>query len=149
MGLGAPCRDVLLEVWQANAAGRYNHPADQQTDEPFDSRLPRVGSHRYRSSAAAYINSRTIKPGPVIGRRGYKPMAPHVNIWLVARGINIGLSTRMYFEDEAARNEQDPVLRMIEPRSAADLAGSAGEWGRRHRLCFDLHLQGESGNGLL
>ncbi len=36
MALGAPCRDVLVEIWQANAAGRYNHPADQQTDKPLD-----------------------------------------------------------------------------------------------------------------
>jgi protocatechuate 3,4-dioxygenase alpha subunit len=86
----------------------------------------------------------TIKPGPVIGRRGYKPMAPHVNVWLAARGINIGLATRMYFEDEATLNEQDPVLGRIEPAM------------RRHTLLarrekrddgpvyvFDIHLQGD------
>ncbi len=124
-GLGAPCRDVLLEVWQANAAGRYNHPADQQTDKPLDAGFRGWGRTGTEFSSGLY-QFETIKPGPVIGRRGYKPMAPHVNIWLVARGINIGLSTRMYFEDEAARNEQDPVLRMIEPAiRRADLAGSA------------------------
>ena len=55
----------------------------------------------------------TIKPGAVMGRNG-RPMAPHVNLWLVARGINLGLNTRMYFSDEAAANAKDPVLNLIE-----------------------------------
>jgi protocatechuate 3,4-dioxygenase alpha subunit len=49
----------------------------------------------------------TIKPGPMVRCLGYQPMAPHVNIWLAARGINVGLATRMYFADETSRNEQD------------------------------------------
>jgi protocatechuate 3,4-dioxygenase alpha subunit len=113
-GLGAPCRDVLLEIWQANAAGRYNHPADQQQDKTLAAGFRGWGRTGTEFNTGHY-RFETIKPGPVIGRRGYKPMAPHVNIWLAARGINIGLATRMYFADEAALNEQDPVLRMIEP----------------------------------
>lgn len=86
----------------------------------------------------------TIKPGPVVGRRGYKPMAPHVNIWLVARGINIGLATRMYFADETVLNEQDPVLRMIEPavRRQTLLARREQRDGGIVYV-FDIHLQGE------
>ena len=85
-----------------------------------------------------------MKPGPVAGRRGHKPMAPHVNIWLVARGINIGLSTRLYFADEAALNEQDPVLRMIDPAIRRDTLLAR----REHRdgataYVFDICLQGE------
>ena len=92
----------------------------------------------------------TIKPGPVIGRRGYKPMAPHVNIWLAARGINIGLATRMYFEDEAALNEQDPVLRMIEPAIRRQtLLARRENAGRRHRLCVRHPSSGRTGNGVL
>jgi protocatechuate 3,4-dioxygenase alpha subunit len=79
-----------------------------------------------------------------VGRRGYKPMAPHVNIWLVARGINIGLATRMYFVDETALNEQDPVLRMIEPavRRQTLLARREQRDGAIVYV-FDIHLQGE------
>ena len=55
----------------------------------------------------------TVKPGVVIGRNG-RPMAPHINVWLVARGINLGLNTRMYFSDEAAANTEDAVLNIIE-----------------------------------
>ncbi|MDR3531577.1 MAG: protocatechuate 3,4-dioxygenase subunit alpha [Rhodopila sp.] len=142
-GLGAPCRDILLEIWQANAAGRYNHPADQQSDKGLDASFRGWGRSGTDFDTGLYTFE-TIKPGPVIGRRGYKPMAPHVNIWLAARGINIGLATRMYFEDEAALNEQDPVLRMIEPpiRRQTLLA-------RRDKrddgivYVFDIRLQGD------
>jgi protocatechuate 3,4-dioxygenase alpha subunit len=142
-GLGAPCRDVLLEVWQANAAGRYNHPADQQRDKALDAGFRGWGRAGTEFSSGLY-QFETIKPGPVIGRRGYKPMAPHVNIWLVARGINIGLSTRMYFEDEAARNEQDPVLRMIEPAIRRQTLLARRETRDTGIVyVFDIRLQGE------
>ena len=77
-------------------------------------------------------------------------MAPHVNFWLVARGINIGLSTRMYFADEEEANAADPVLRMLEPeqRRATLVAPRVVRgWGR------GLHVRhpppGHGGNGLL
>jgi protocatechuate 3,4-dioxygenase alpha subunit len=142
-GLGSPCKDILLEIWQANAAGRYNHPGDGQTDKPLDPGFRGWGRAGTEFDSGLYRFD-TVKPGPVIGRRGYKPMAPHVNIWLAARGINIGLATRMYFEDEAALNAEDPVLRMIEPaiRRQTLLAR------RENRddgvvYVFDIHLQGE------
>jgi protocatechuate 3,4-dioxygenase alpha subunit len=142
-GLGAPCRDVLLEAWQANAAGRYNHPADRQTDKLLDAGFRGWGRTGTEFSSGLY-QFETIKPGPVIGRHGHKPMAPHVNIWLVARGINIGLSTRMYFDDEIERNEQDPVLRMIEPavrRQTLLARRETRDTGIVH--VFDIRLQGE------
>jgi protocatechuate 3,4-dioxygenase, alpha subunit len=113
-GLGAPCRDVLVEIWQANAAGRYNHPADLQHDKPLDPDF-RGWGRTGTDFATGLYRFETVKPGPVTGRRGHKPMAPHINVWLAARGINIGLATRLYFGDEAELNEADPVVRMIEP----------------------------------
>jgi protocatechuate 3,4-dioxygenase, alpha subunit len=141
--LGAPCRDVLVELWQANAAGRYNHPADQQTDKPLDPEFRGWGRTGTEFDTGLFRFD-TVKPGPVVGRRGYKPMAPHVNIWLVARGINIGLATRMYFADETALNEQDPVLRMIEPavRRQTLLARREQRDGTIVYV-FDIRLQGE------
>jgi protocatechuate 3,4-dioxygenase alpha subunit len=142
-GLGAPCRDVLVEIWQANAAGRYNHPADQQTDKALDTNFRGWGRTGTDFSTGLY-QFETIKPGSVIGRRGFKPMAPHVNLWLVARGINIGLATRMYFEDEAALNEQDPVLRMIEPAIRRQTLLARRE-NRDEGVVyvFDIRLQGD------
>jgi protocatechuate 3,4-dioxygenase alpha subunit len=141
--LGAPCRDVLVELWQANAAGRYNHPADQQTDKPLDPEFRGWGRTGTEFDTGLFRFD-TVKPAPVVGRRGYKPMAPHVNIWLVARGINMGLATRMYFGDETALNEQDPVLRMIEPavRRQTLLARREQRDGTIVYV-FDIHLQGE------
>jgi protocatechuate 3,4-dioxygenase alpha subunit len=142
-GLGSPCRDVLLELWQANAAGRYNHPVNHQTDKSLDPEFRGWGRTGTAFDTGLYRFD-TIKPGPVVGRRGYKPMAPHVNIWLVARGINVGLATRMYFADELALNEQDPVLRMIEPEIRRQTLLARREQRDGHIVyVFDIRLQGE------
>lgn len=142
-GLGQPCRDILLEAWQANAAGRYNHPADRQTDKPLDAGFRGWGRTGTDFGTGLY-HFETVKPGPVIGRRGYKPMAPHVNLWLAARGINIGLATRIYFADETVLNDADPVLRSIEPavRRQTLLARREVRDGAVVYV-FDIRLQGE------
>lgn len=141
-GLGSPCKDVLVEIWQANAAGRYSHPADEQVSKALDPAF-RGWGRTGTDFATGLYSFETIKPGPVVGRHGHKPMAPHVNVWLAARGINIGLATRMYFEDEAA-NEDDPVLRMIEPALRREtLLGRRQERDGIPVYVFDIRLQGE------
>ena len=142
-GLGAPCKDVLLEIWQANAAGRYNHPADPQTGKDIDPGF-RGWGRTGTDFATGVFRFETIKPGPVVGRHGHKPMAPHVNVWLVARGINIGLQTRLYFADEIALNEADPVLRMIDPPVRREtLLAQRSDRGGTPVYVFDIHLQGD------
>lgn len=142
-GLGSPCRDILLEIWQANAAGRYNHPADQQESKPLDPSF-RGWGRTGTSFEDGVWHFETVKPGPVIGRRGHKPMAPHVSFWLVARGINIGLSTRMYFGDETELNAQDPILRMVEPNLRREtLIAKREERDGKPVYVFDIRLQGE------
>lgn len=143
---GAAARDVLLEIWQANAAGRYNHPADRQEGKPLDPNFRgwgRAGTD-FETGLWAF---ETIKPGRVAGRHGHRPMAPHVNLWIVARGINIGLQTRIYFSDEAAANAEDPVLRMIEPAERRQTLiaerGQRGGAGGQATYTFDIRLQGE------
>ena len=87
---------------------------------------------------------RTIKPGSVVGRKGRKAMAPHINFWLASRGINIGLATRMYFEDEEAANAQDPVLNIIEqPERRKTLIAQRSLRAGEVVYTFDIHLQGE------
>ncbi|WP_262270888.1 protocatechuate 3,4-dioxygenase subunit alpha [Microvirga yunnanensis] len=142
-GLGALARDVLVEIWQANAAGRYNHPADRQDDKAIDPAFRGWGRTGTNFETGLYTFE-TVKPGPVIGRRGHRPMAPHVNVWLAARGINIGLSTRLYFSDEAEANAQDPVLNIVEPRERREtLIARREEREREIVYVFDIHLQGE------
>ena len=85
----------------------------------------------------------TIKPGRVAARKGHGEMAPHVSLWIVARGINIGLNTRMYFSDETQANAEDPVLRMIEqaPRRET-LIGQRSDQDGVAVYTFDIRLQG-------
>ncbi len=142
-GSGTPVRDVLLEIWQANSEGRYKHPADSQAkrlDDDFRG-WGRTGS----DFATGLYVFHTIKPGPVIGRRGTRMMAPHINFWIVARGINIGLNTRMYFADEAAANAADPVLNLIEHevRRPTLIAQRSSRDGKTI-YTFDIRLQGEN-----
>ena len=141
-GSGRATRDVLIETWQANAAGRYNHPADEQ-NKPLDARF-RGWARTGTDFETGVYTVRTIKPGSVVGRKGRKAMAPHVNFWLAARGINIGLATRMYFGDEEAANSDDPVLNIIEqPERRRTLIAARSERGGAVIYTFDIYLQGE------
>ena len=142
-GVGAPARDILVEIWQANAGGRYNHPADRQDGKELDPSFLGWGRTGTDFKTGLYAFE-TVKPGPVVGRRGHRPMAPHVNLWLAARGLNIGLSTRMYFSDEAEANAADPVLNIIEqPARRETLIARREERGAEVVYVFDIHLQGE------
>jgi protocatechuate 3,4-dioxygenase alpha subunit len=141
-GAGHVTKDVLVETWQANAAGRYNHPADRQ-DKLLDQRF-RGWARTGTDFNTGIYTIRTIKPGSVAGRKGRKAMAPHVNFWLASRGINIGLATRMYFDDEEAANAQDPVLNIIEqPERRRTLIATKSERDGAVVYTFDIHLQGE------
>ncbi len=141
--LGAPCRDILVEIWQANAAGRYAHPADRQADKPLDPAFRGWGRTGTAFDTGLWWFE-TVRPGAVAGRRGHRPMAPHINLWLAARGINIGLQTRLYFADEADRNAEDPVLRMIEPALRREtLLARREERDGMPTYVFDIRLQGE------
>ena len=141
-GTGTPLRDVLIETWQANAVGRYNHPADTQ-DKPLDPDF-RGWARSGSDFETGIYTIDTIKPGVVPGRHG-RPMAPHLNFWIVARGINVGLNTRMYFADEPEANAADPVLNLIEldVRRKTLLAEPVTRDGKLIYR-FDIRLQGDN-----
>ena len=140
-GSGALIRDVLLEIWQANAAGRYNHPADKQEDKPIDPSFRGWGRGTSDFQTGVYSFD-TVKPGAVVGRHG-KLMAPHINVWIVARGINIGLHTRVYFSDEQEANAKDPVLNGIEwVERRKTLIAERTEKDGQVVYQFDVHIQG-------
>ena len=141
-GSGTPVRDVLVELWQANAAGKYNHPADAQ-DKPLD-RTFRGWGRACSDFKTGIWSFDTIKPGSVEGRGG-RAMAPHVSLWIVARGINIGLNTRMYFSDEKDANAADPVLNLIEWEVRRQTLIGQRESALRDGAAvyrFDIQLQG-------
>ena len=108
-GTGSPIKDVLLETWQANADGFYAHPEGGGDVEDGFRGWGRVITN-FETGEWGFD---TVKPGAVTDRNG-KIHAPHINLWVVARGINLGLNTRIYFEDETDANAADPVLTMIE-----------------------------------
>lgn len=142
-GTGALVRDALVEVWQANAAGRYAHPADRQpgkAEDPSFRGWGRTGT----DFATGIWAFETIKPGPVAGRAGHRAMAPHLNLWIVARGINLGLSTRLYFGDEDAANAADLVLNIVEqPERRKTLIARPETRDGTPVYIFDIRLQGE------
>lgn len=135
-GAGAPLRDALVEIWQADADGLYNSPSE--TRGKADPAFFGWGRCPADMDTGEYVFE-TIKPGRVPFRDG-RLMAPHITFWIVARGINIGLQTRLYFGDEEAANAGDPVLARIEhkARIATLVAPRDGD-----TYTFDIHLQGE------
>ena len=138
-GTGSPIKDVLLEAWQANSEGVYAHPEHLgEVEEGF-----RGWGRVITDFASGEWGFETVKPGAVMGRNG-RMMAPHINLWVVARGINVGLNTRIYFEDEAEANAADPVLNLIEWERRRDtLIAKRTERDGQIVYRFDLKMQGE------
>ena len=140
-GLGLPLRDVLIEIWQADANGVYPSAADIQGKavDPNFLGWGRTGA----DFDTGFWSFNTIKPGAVPGRKG-TTQAPHIALIIFARGINIGLNTRVYFEDEAEANAQDPVLKGIEwaPRRQT-LIAKREERDGEVVYRFDIRVQGE------
>jgi protocatechuate 3,4-dioxygenase, alpha subunit len=137
-GDGAPVGDACLELWQANAAGRYAHPDDTRTEVPLDPRFRGFG--RASTDADGKFRMTTIRPGPVPGR-GNALQAPHIAVALFARGLLKPLYTRIYFAGDPA-NEADPVLQRIDDRDRratlfATRDGPDDVWR------FDIVMQGD------
>lgn len=140
-GTGTVLRDAMVEIWQADAEGHYPPSPDMpETSGDADPHFTGWGRCPTDMDTGAFRFD-TIRPGPVPHSAGGL-MAPHVSVWIVARGINLGLHTRMYFPDEAKANAADPVLSRIEDadRAATLLARSEGAGVYR----FDINLQGDA-----
>lgn len=138
-GTGSPVKDVLLEVWQADADGNYAHPEGGEAVKDGFRGWGRVITD-FETGQWAFD---TIKPGSTRGRN-VGTQAPHLNLWIVARGINIGLNTRMYFSDEADTNAADPVLSLIEWENRREtLIAVRTENDGIPVYRFDIRLQGE------
>ena len=145
-GDGMPVPDALIELWQANAAGRYAQPDDQQTEKPLDPRFRGFG--RCATDAEGRFRVTTIRPGPVPGR-GNSLQAPHINVVFFSRGLLKHLHTRIYFEGEPA-NATDPLLSSIEDAAVRGtlLARREGSGSPAHYR-FDIIMQGENETAFL
>ena len=137
-GTGSPIKDVMLEVWQANADGNYAHPEGGPVEEGFRG-WGRVLTD-FETGEWAF---ETVKPGATKGREGAS-MAPHINLWIVARGINVGLNTRMYFDDESDANAKDGVMSLVEWKNRrGTLVATRSLRDDQIIYRFDIRVQGD------
>lgn len=139
-GVGAPLRDALVEIWQADAQGFYNSPGEARgTADPS---FPGWGRQPVDGETGVF-RFETIRPGSVPYPDG-RAQAPHITVWIVARGINIGLHTRLYFADEADANAKDPLLlRVDNPARRKTLVAPFEERDGLKHFTFDIRLQGD------
>ena len=136
-GAGNPIPDAMLEIWQANAAGRYRSRDDDRDHLPLDEAF--VGFGRSSTSEQGEYCFRTILPGRVPGP-GNSLQAPHIAVSVMARGLLKRLVTRIYFEDGEGLND-DPILNLVPAERRATLIASR-ENPQNYR--FDIHLQGDT-----
>jgi protocatechuate 3,4-dioxygenase alpha subunit len=135
-GEGNVVPDAIVEVWQADAAGRYAHPADgrQLASNSFR------GFGRCPTAKDGTFHFRTVKPGSVPGPDG-TTQAPHINVGILARGLLKRLFTRIYFAGEAA-NASDPILARV-PAERRDTLIARRDPADPAVYRFDIRLQGE------
>jgi protocatechuate 3,4-dioxygenase, alpha subunit len=137
---GKPVPDAMLEIWQANASGRYASPDDPRQDLPLDEGF--IGFGRGATDNEGRFRFLTIRPGRVPGP-GNRLQSPHIAVGLFGRGVIKRLATRVYFADEPA-NAEDPILDLVPAeRRETLIAQPDGQtpdgWGRWR---FDIHIQG-------
>ncbi len=138
-GDGAPTPgDAMIELWQADARGRYAHARDPHSGE----RAPNFyGFGRLETDVDGECVFETVKPGPVPDGSG-GVQAPHVNVIVLARGLLKHLYTRVYFAGDPA-NAHDPVLALVPEERRATLMASPAA-GQDNTWSIEIRLQGES-----
>jgi protocatechuate 3,4-dioxygenase, alpha subunit len=138
-GDGKPVPDAMVEIWQANAYGRYNHSDDKQ-EKPLDPSF--TGWGRSGTDENCFYSFETIKPGPVPGP-GDSVQAPHINVAVFARGMLVHAFTRIYFADEPA-NQADPILKLVKDKGRrSTLIAARTEQNGKPIYHFDIRLQGK------
>jgi protocatechuate 3,4-dioxygenase, alpha subunit len=136
-GDGVLVPDAMVEIWQANTYGRYNHPGDQGSGT-LDASFTGFGRSGTEDNGCYWFE--TIKPGPV-SFTSELLQAPHICVTVFARGLLNHLVTRLYFADEPA-NENDPVLNYVPADRRATLLAERELAGETVIYRFDIILQG-------
>lgn len=136
-GEGKPVDDAMIEIWQANAHGRYRHPADGRQDNRLDPDFSGFGRSGTGADRAARFIFDTVKPGPIGDGQ-----APHLNMIVMMRGLLVHVFTRVYFDDEAEANAFDPVLALVPATRRHTLIASRQPAGSSALYRFDIHMQG-------
>jgi protocatechuate 3,4-dioxygenase alpha subunit len=136
-GDGVPVIDSMLEIWQADAAGRYAHPADGRASPNAAFK----GFGRAGTDKDGAVSVETVKPGAVPGPDG-SMQAPHVAVVLFSRGMLTHVFTRIYFDDEPA-NATDPILALVPEDRRQTLIARREDAGAHPTYRFDIRLQGD------
>ncbi len=139
-GNGAPIEDAMLEIWQADADGRYASPADPNA--PLRSDKTFRGFGRTGTTPQGEFVFETIKPGRVRGT-GNALQAPHLNLIVFSRGLLTHVYTRIYFEDEDTANGEDEILNLVEKERRPTLIARREHDGSGIVYRFDIHMQGD------
>ena len=137
---GKPLRAAMLEIWQANAAGRYNSPVDDRDEAQLDKKFSGFG--RVSSGRKGKFEFETIKPGAVPSS-GNALQAPHINLTLFAAAIHSHLFTRLYFSDETEANDIDPVLTSVGEDRRGTLIAKRKKTKNGIVYRFDVKLGGD------
>jgi protocatechuate 3,4-dioxygenase, alpha subunit len=135
-GEGTPVNDAVIELWQANRAGRYAHPEDTREEIPLEEGFEGWG--RASTDDGGHYEFVTVKPGQVPAPGG-GVQAPHIEVAVLARGVLVRLATRIYFPDEGEANSTDAVLASVPEDMRERLVAVREDGGLR----FDIHLQGD------
>ncbi|QDW41657.1 protocatechuate 3,4-dioxygenase subunit alpha [Bradyrhizobium sp. KBS0727] len=137
-GDGQPMPDCMLEIWQADAQGRFSDPQDKRALPNSSFR----GFGRIGTDANGGYAFDTIKPGQVADPDG-KPQAPHLVLAVFARGMLLHLYSRIYFDGEAS-NAADPVLALVPADRRHTLIATRQPGGGNAVYCLDIHMQGDN-----
>ncbi|MGH6815525.1 MAG: protocatechuate 3,4-dioxygenase subunit alpha [Hyphomicrobiaceae bacterium] len=134
-GEGTAVNDALIEIWQADARGRYAHPADPRAANAHFKGFGRVGTG---TDAQRRFIFDTVKPGSVDGHQ-----APHINVIVLMRGMLSHVFTRIYFSDERAANAKDPVLATVPAARRETLIAKREQTSIGVVYRHDIHMQGD------
>jgi protocatechuate 3,4-dioxygenase, alpha subunit len=138
-GAGDPIPDGLIETWQADPAGRFDHPDDPRGAPTGGTGFRAFGRCETGPDGGYHII--TLRPGALPSPDGGTE-APHLDVSVLARGLLDRVVTRIYFSDEEAANAADPVLGSVSPDRRDTLIATA-EPGAEGRYRFDIRLQGQ------
>jgi protocatechuate 3,4-dioxygenase alpha subunit len=138
-GAGDAVNDAMIEIWQANAHGRYNHPDDARSDNLVDPEFSGFGRVGTGTDADNRFVFDTVKPGAVADGE-----APYVNVVVFMRGLLSHAYTRLYFSDEASANATDPVLSSVPAERRGTLIATRQAGLGDVVYHFDIHMQGDA-----
>jgi len=135
-GEGNSVPDAMIEIWQADAQGRYAHPADPRGSNADFKGFGRFGTGTDPENRFIF---ETVKPGSAGGGQ-----APHLNVIVFMRGLLTHAYTRIYFNDETDANAVDPVLQSVDESRRRTLIAVRADGAEGVVYRFDIHMQGDA-----